>query len=107
MQRYSDNYRRPTRRGMTGEVMVSPHCRQQMLAKGFTGDQVRSAIRKPEKVTDVRAYPGQKRYCGAGVAVVMDGNTAITVYADGVVTDLRPDQMSDARALTSARLARR
>lgn len=89
----------------------SPHFKKQMLAKGFTGPQVSNALRSPEKVTPVTKYPGQRRYCGDGVAVVVEpvgANTyrLVTLYLDGVVTALRPDQMNDADALNSRRLAR-
>jgi hypothetical protein len=80
------------------------HAIRTARAKGFTAEQIMSALHSPEKVTDVRRYPGQKRYCGAGVAVVVDGTRVITMYLDGVVTALRPDQMSDPEALASRRV---
>lgn len=90
---------------------VTPHFKKQMLAKGFTGNQVSTALRDPDKVTPVTKYPGQRRYCGDGVAVVVEpagGNAyrLVTLYLDGVVTELRPDQMNDQDALNSRRLAR-
>lgn len=90
---------------------VTPHFKKQMLAKGFTGNQVSNALRDPEKVTPVTKYPGQRRYCGDGVAVIVEpvgGNTyrLVTLYLDGVVTELREDQMNDRDALNSRRLAR-
>lgn len=88
------------------EVTWSPHFIRQASEKGFTAEQIRSAIEQPYKVTDVTRYPGQKRYCGAGVAVVMDGTRAVTIYADGVVTPLRADQMNDQAALNSRRINR-
>ena len=92
--------------GHQGPVNFTRHFVATVAAKGFTAEQIMEAIRKPYKITDVTRHPGQKRYCGAGVAVVMAGDTAITVYLDGVVTDLRPDQMSDPAALASRRLNR-
>lgn len=88
------------------DVRFTEHFKEQFRAKGFTTAQVREAIESPYKVTDVRRYPGQKRYCGGGVAVVIDadGVTARTIYLDGVVTPLRPDQMNDPAALRSRRL---
>lgn len=90
---------------------VTPHFKKQMLAKGFTGNQVSNALRDPEKVTPVTRYPGQRRYCGDGVAVIVEpvgANTyrLVTLYLDGVVTPLRADQMNDQDALNSRRLAR-
>lgn len=96
-------------RGLDGsaKVVISQHIRKQMAAKGFTAQQVISALRNPEKVTEVRRYPGQVRYCGAGVAVVVDPRGGehhlITLYADGVVTPLRADQMNDPEAVHSRR----
>ena len=89
------------------EVEFSDHFKRQFREKGFTTAQVREAIESPYKITDVRRYPGQKRYCGGGIAIVMRDNVAITVYLDGVVTPLRADQMNDAAALNSSRLTRR
>ena len=91
---------------------VTPHFKKQMLAKGFTGNQVSNALRDPDKVTPVTKYPGQRRYCGDGVAVIVEpvGTSTyrlVTIYLDGVVTPLRADQMGDRDALNSRRLARR
>jgi hypothetical protein len=93
-------------KGYFGRINFTQHFLNTVKAKGFTPEQIISAIRNPEKVTDVRRYPRQKRYCGAGVAVVMHGADAITVYLDGVVTPLREDQKSDPAALASKRLNR-
>jgi len=38
------------------------------------------------------------------VAIVMDGNRAVTLYADGIVTPMRDDQRNDKAALNSKRL---
>lgn len=89
------------------QVEFSPHFISQFRAKGFTTAQVKDAIEQPYKVTDVRRYPGQRRYCGRlGLAIVMDGNRAVTCYLDGVVTPLRDDQKNDPAALASRRLNR-
>lgn len=85
-------------------VIFSDHFKRQFKEKGFTTAQVREAIETPYKITDVRRYPGQRRYCGGGIAIVMRDNVAITVYLDGVVTALRPDQKNDPQALRSRRL---
>lgn len=85
-------------------VDFTPHFIKQVRTKGFTAEQIQEAIERPYKITDVRRYPGQRRYCGGGIAVVMDGNRAITAYLDGVVTPLREDQKNDRAALNSRRL---
>ena len=76
------------------DVHITPHLKKQMHEKGFQPSQIINAIKNPYKVTKVRDHPGQWRYCGDGVAVVMDKNKCITVHADGIRTPLRPDQMS-------------
>lgn len=92
------------------DVTISTHFREQMTAKGIDPHDVIAAVKNPYKVTDVRRYPGQKRFCGSGVAVVAapEGSKwrLVTVYLDGVVTPMRPDQASDPEARRSRRLAR-
>lgn len=98
---------RPKLKGIPrGQVNFKRHLWKQAEEKGFTREQIYEAIETPYKITDVSAHEGQQRYCGAGVAVVMDGNSAITVYADGIRTALRPDQMNDPAALASKRALR-
>lgn len=93
-------------RGIRGKITFSHHANRQMATKGFTREQVLAAVRNPYKVTDVRRYPGQLRYCGSGVAVVVDGNHVVTIYLDGIPTPLRADQMNDPEALSSKRPGR-
>ncbi len=101
-------YHRP----LTGrdDVRVTAHFRAQMSAKGFDMGDVARALLDPYKVTEVRRYPGQVRFCGAGLAVVVAVEAGffnlITVYLDGVVTPMREDQRTDGAALASQRLAR-
>lgn len=96
----------------TTDVTATAHFLAQCRAKGITAAQVREAVTNPYKITDVRRYPGQTRYCGRGVnglpgvAVIMRDMVMITVYLDGIVTPLRDDQMTDPAALSSRRLAR-
>lgn len=94
-------------------IIFTAHFREQMLAKNITTKQVGEALANPYKVTDVTRHPGQVRYCGRelanglpGVAVVVEGNTAITLFLDSVITPLREDQRGDEAALNSSRLAR-
>lgn len=99
-------------RALTGadRVILTDHFRSTVKAKGFTMSQVASALARPDKVTEVRRYPGQARFCGAGIAVVVDpradGFVLITAYLDGVVTPLRADQ-TDYEARNSRRINRR
>lgn len=92
-------------RGITGHVQYQRHFLTQAVTKGFTADQIETAIRNPERVTEVTKKPWQRRYIGAGVAIIMDGNRAVTLYADRIVTPLREDQRNDPEALASHRLA--
>lgn len=91
------------------DVVPTAHFREVMEMKGFTDEQIFSALTSPDKVTAVRRYPGQERYCGAGVAVIVQPAESefilITAYADGIVTPLREDQLNDPAALNSRRLA--
>lgn len=97
-----------------GTVTFTNHFIKQARHKGFTAEQIQVAIEQSDKpkraggscdVTRVTKYPSQRRYIGSGVAVVMDGNTAITIYADGIVTPMREDQRNDPEAQASRRLA--
>lgn len=104
-----DNINREPRDPAT--IEFTSHFREQMLAKGFTTKQVGDALANPYKVTDVTRYPGQVRYCSAGInglpgiAVVVEGDTAITLYLDGQISEMRPDQAGDPAAMSSRRLA--
>lgn len=97
------------------EIIPTQHLKKQMQEKGITINQVIEAISNPDKITDVRTRPefakaGQKRFCGAGVAVVAevreDEVILITVYLDGVCTSLREDQLNDPLAVKSRRAKR-
>lgn len=93
------------------KIEVSRHFAEQVVAKGFTKAQVLHAVTHPVKVTPVTRYPGQWRWCGGDIAVVMaplGGGRwkAVTAYLDGVRTSLRPDQYDDPAALASTRALR-
>lgn len=106
-----------TRNGKTtgprfDKVRLTNHFIKQARHKGFTAEQIIGAISQvgePEddcRITRVSKHPAQRRFCGHGVAVIMEGNVAITIYADKVITPLRPDQMNDPSAINSQRLNR-
>lgn len=95
------------------EIIPTQHLKKQMQEKGITVDQVIEAISNPDKVTPVRTRPefakaGQRRFCGAGVAVVAEIKEAevilVTAYLDGVCTPLREDQLNDPLAVSSRRV---
>lgn len=79
-------------------VKFTRHFLVTALSKGFSAEEIHSALFAPEKVTDVLAHPGQKRFIAGRVAVVAEvtktGATAITCYLDRVVTPVREDQMN-------------
>jgi hypothetical protein len=66
--------------------------------KGFTADQIISTLIEPTEVYPSRSHPGQFRVTGNGVCIVGkpegDKFTLITIYADRIVTPVRPDQMN-------------
>lgn len=91
------------------------HFSKVMSDKGFSLHQVKSALSTPREITKVMSRPEfaynayQFRYCGYGVAVIVDvENTPIliTIYEDRVRTPLREDQMDDPYALNSSRALR-
>ena len=94
---------------MAETFSFSDHALRTALAKGFTSDQILSALHSPEKVTNVRKYPGQKRFIGSGIAVVVaprgSGWMVVTMYLDGVLTPPRADQTDPAGKRYAARYA--
>lgn len=78
--------------------MPTKHALRTILDKGFNADAVKAVHRSPERVTAVRAHPGQIRLIGRGLALVGEVRgkdfVLMTVYLDGVLTPPRPDQMS-------------
>lgn len=88
-------------------VIFTEHFKKQCWQKGFDPKKIVATIRNPDRITDVTRYPGQKRFIGNGLAIIMRGNTAITAYLDNVVTPLRPDQIGDPEAMNSNRLRKK
>lgn len=72
------------------------HIQDQANKKGISLEKIAQVLATPSRITDVTRYPGQKRYIGQGIAVIVDpiARKAITVYLDGVFTPLRPDQIA-------------
>ena len=80
---------------------ISDHAVKQAIAKGFTADEIFLTMTNPERVTDVRKYPGQKRFIAGRIAVVCEPNgedhwLIRTLYLDGVLTAPREDQLTTA-----------
>ncbi|MDD2326107.1 MAG: hypothetical protein PHW63_08945 [Alphaproteobacteria bacterium] len=94
------------------QITFTKHFKDQMNAKGIPVEHVLSALGKPERITPVMTRPEfaerkQMRYCGAGVAVVVEptatGSRLCTLYLDRVRTPLREDQRNDPYAMSSTR----
>lgn len=78
-------------------LVITKHARSQMVAKGFDEAIVKGVFATPERVYPSGSHPGQFRITGNGVCLVgkpKEGKfILITLYADGVLTPPRPDQM--------------
>jgi len=87
-----------TAKGTT--LRVTTHALRQIQAKGFDPAAVKAVHAAPTRVTEVRAHPGQIRLIGRGMALVgrVEGRIfhLITIYADGVLTPPRADQLDTA-----------
>jgi len=86
------------------------HALETIRAKGFDMGDVRAAFDRPNRIYPSGSHPGQFRICGHGLALVGepngDGFTVITVYRDGIVTAVRPDQLATAAGRRFASIGR-
>lgn len=79
---------------------LARHFVEQMKAKGFDPRDVIATWKAPERITEVRKHPGQFRIIGNGLCIIGEPLPAegmfkfITLYADGILTPPRPDQMN-------------
>ena len=75
---------------------LTQHVQAQAAAKGIDLGKLERVLAHPSRITNVSRYPNQSRYIGEGIAVIVDDrtNAVITVYLDGVITPLRPDQIA-------------
>lgn len=91
-------------------LVFSHHVKLQAVANGFAASQIMRALTRPTRITEVVGHRAQWRFCGAGVAVVVDYSgqvpTAVTVYLDGDVAPLRQDQTGDPAAVGDRRAVR-
>lgn len=92
------------------EYVITPHFEDVLRKKGFSLEDALAACRNPKKRTSVSRHPHQWRFCGAGLAVIVDYTNKkkpelVTVYLDGVITPLREDQKNDLAAVNSGRIA--
>ena len=74
---------------------LTQHVQAQAAAKGIDLGKLERVLAHPQHITRVSKYPNQSRYIGEGIAVIVSNDGAvITVYLDGVMTPLRPDQIA-------------
>lgn len=85
-----------TTHGLT--LQPTRHALRTILDKGFTGEQILTAFSTPDEVYPSKSHPGQYRVTGQGVCLVGEPRgknfVLVTVYADGVLTPPREDQLS-------------
>lgn len=80
----------PRQRGLDPDhVRFTPGLIAYAELTGFSMEQMRAALRDPRWVNPVKHQPHPSnqsrqryRYCGHGVAVIVEGHTAIAVIAD-------------------------
>jgi hypothetical protein len=77
------------------QYRLTAHVQTQAAAKGISLEKLSRVLAQPAQITPVTKYPNQSRYIGEGIAVIVANDGAvITVYLDGVLTPLRPDQIA-------------
>lgn len=93
-----------------GTPKPTAHFLKTLKNKGFDPRAVVAALKNPVEVYPSRSHPGQIRVTGNGVCIVGkpegDDFILITIYADRVVTPVRPDQLNTAEGRRFAALGR-
>ncbi len=82
--------------GGMNQPRISDHAKAQAAAKGFSLDAVFLAHSDPDISYANGRYAGQARRIRDGIVAVVDEarNICVTVYANVVETELRPDQIA-------------
>jgi hypothetical protein len=77
-------------------IRLTFHIQEQARTKGIDLEKIGRVLQSPARITPVTKYPNQSRFIGEGIAIIVDtcSQAAITVYLDGVITPLRPDQIA-------------
>jgi hypothetical protein len=90
---------------------ASAHFVKTMRAKGFEPAAVVATLKDPAEVYPSKSHPGQFRVCGNGVCIVGkpegDKFILITLYADRIVTPVRPDQLNTPEGRRFAQVGRK
>lgn len=93
-----------------GTPRPTAHFFRTMKQKGFDPQAVVDTLKNPTEVYPSRSHPGQFRVTGNGVCIVgkPEGDVfhLITIYADRVVTPVRPDQLRTAEGRRFAQVGR-
>lgn len=73
---------------------ITHHAKTQAESKGFTVADIQAAAMHPSVTYANGRYPNQMRHIRNGLVAVVDtvNRTVVTIYADVIETDLRPDQ---------------
>lgn len=86
------------------------HFLKTLKSKGFDPRAVIATLKNPVEVYPSKSHPGQWRVTGNGVCVVgkPEGNefVLITIYADRIVTPVRPDQLNTPEGRRFAQVGR-
>ncbi len=82
---------------------ISTHAKEQAASKGFSLDAVFLAHSDPDICYANGRYAGQARRIRDGIVAVVDEarNLCVTVYANVVETELRPDQIAKGERIAS------
>lgn len=81
---------------MSDNYHISLHAQDQARQKQIPLWKILSVLENPVEHYPSVNHPGQWRYTGMGICVVVDDDerVVITVYLDRVLTPLRPDQIA-------------
>jgi hypothetical protein len=92
-------------------LVPTSHALRTILAKGFSPDTVKATFANPTEVYPSRSHPGQFRVTGNGICLVGkpegENFVLVTLYADRVVTPVRPDQLNTPEGRRFAQVGRK
>ena len=74
-------------------MRLTKHIISKAQELGISINLVEHVLEHPKTTAPSLLHPGQVRYTGYGIAVMVDDGVAVTVYLDTVRTPLRPDQI--------------
>ena len=74
-------------------MRLTKHIISKAQELGISLDNIKAVLEHPKTTAPSLLHPGQVRYTGGGIAVMVADGVAVTVYLDTVRTPLRPDQI--------------